>query len=347
MSKRVRAAAVGIGAVLALAGCGSGGSAGPASQAGGGSATPAAASSTADSAGAVSVAQAQKILRAYDTANNAAIKAAKSPAYDEKAWRSADAGPTLAGDVFSTRLAKHSHDKSDSKPFTHTVTRAYGSTTRSSDGQAPWLLVTGIIPSVGDDGKPQDFASVFVKEPAGWRMWASLGGDLTSLPEPPSTVQSLTAPQRQAAANGIAALGRAVGTGSVDGIGKGSVITDYRTALHKGLRDTIMTVSSRPWGTPVDTDLSTATVVGTPAAHLLRVGGKTLGLVSFENTITYETDDGSASIVLDADHAAVEGGDTKPKKLAKRRTYQTMLVTIADDGKPTIVGSNDGLLAKA
>ena len=95
------------------------------------------------------------------------------------------------------------------------------------------------------------------------------------------------------------------------------------------------------------TSTATAIVVGTPAARLMRVGSAILGLVSFENTVTYETTDGTATIKLDRDHAAVEGGDSKPTAMAHRRTYQTMLVSIDDHGKPTVLGSSDGLLAKA
>lgn len=335
-------AAIAISAILALTSCSSGGDS--AVRSSGGSPSL---STTRDTGAAVTVAEAQAIMRSYDTANNAAIKASGSPTYDEKAWGSADAGPALASDVFGTRLAKQKGDKSTSKSFTHKVIHAYGSTTRSSDGQPPWLLVTGIVPAVGSSGMPQDFASVLVKEAAGWRTWAVLGGDLRSLPMPPRTVQPLTTPQRQAAANSIALLGRAVGTGSVDGIGKGSEITEYRTALHKGLPDTEMTVESRPWGAPVKTDIATAIVVGTPAARLMRIGSATLGLMSFENTVTYETTDGSEEIQLDPDHAVVEGGDSKPTSMARRRTYQTMLVSIDDNGKTSIFGSSDGLLAKA
>ncbi len=335
--------AIAIGGMLSLTSCSS--SVDAVIQSSGGS-TSLSSSATHETGAGVTVAEAQAIMQSYDTANNAAIKASGRPTYDEKTWASADAGPALASDVFSTRLAEQQGDKSTPKTFTHTVMHAYGSTTRSSDGQPPWLLVTGIVPAVGNSGMPYDFASVLVKEPAGWRMWANLGGDLTSLPTAPRTVQQLTTPQRQAAANSISLLGRAVATGSVDEIGKGSEITEYRTALHEGLLDTEMTVEPRPWGTPEGTDTATATVVGTPAALLMRVGSTTLGLVSFENTVTYDGSDGDVIVEIDPDHAAVEGNDTLSTK-AQRRTYQTMLVSIDDAGKTTIFSSTDGLLAKA
>lgn len=343
LTRSYAVATIAIGAMLALTCCSSGG--GTVAQVLDRSTSS---WSTAPEAGAaVTVAEAQAIMRTYDTANNAAIKASRGPRYDEKAWEAADAGPALASDVFSTRLAKQRRDKSTSRTFTHTVMHAYGSTTRSSDGQPPWLLVTGIVPAVGNSGMPYDFAAVLVREPAGWRMWATPGGDLTSLPTPPRTVQRLTPPQRQAAANSVALLGRAVATGSVDKIGNGSEVTEYRTALHKGLSHTEMTIEPRPWGTPEHTDTATATVVGTPAALLLRVGSATLALVSFENTVTYEAADEGVAIKLDPDHAAVEGSDSKPTTTAHRRTWQTMLVSIADNGKPTVFSSWDGLLAKA
>lgn len=343
LARKHAAATIAIGVLLTLTSCSSGSD--DAALSSGRSASLS--SATSDARAAVTVAEAQAIMRSYDAANNAAIKASGSPTYDEKAWRSADSGPALAGDVFATRLAEQRRDTSTPRTFTHTVTAAYGSTTRSSDGQPPWLLVTGIVPAVGNSGMPYDFASVLVKGPAGWRAWANLGGDLTSLPKPPRTVRTLTTSQRQAAANSISLLGRAVSTGSVNGIGKGSEITEYRAALHKGLPDTEMTVQPRPWGTAADTDAEPATVVGTPAALLLRVGSTTLALVSFENTVTYETTDGTANIQIDADHAVVEGSDGKPTSMAHRRTYQTMLVSIDDGGSTSIFSSSDGLLAKA
>ncbi|HWC20918.1 MAG TPA: hypothetical protein VG502_01340 [Flexivirga sp.] len=342
MTKRFRLVAVGVGAALALGGCGSSGSGGESSK---GHSASASVSSTRRSPDAsITHAEAASITRAYEKQNNIAISKALNKPYDAKAWQTVDSGPILAADAYDTRAASLKKSKQPTSAGPEKAPRvlsAFGSPTHSSDGREPWTLVI----AHRDGSKAPDAsvagAFVYVKGPTGWRMDAQMGGvTLKTLPHEVQTTPSLTAAQRQAAANAVPVVVDAVATGTMSHVANPAPLKAFRTAVRAdGSKGYLVGADCRPWGTKEGTDVATATVVGTDALRLTRVGAQTLAVLNLDCRLdTYSQDGGQVQIPRDV--ARVEGDDGKAKDSVVRRASLMVLMSIPDKGKPKIIGSD-------
>lgn len=349
MTKRFRLAASGAAVAMALGGCAAGGSDGGPSQAAGASTSHTSARKSPDAA--ITHSEAASIVRAYDKKNNVAISKALNKPYDAEAWRTVDSGPVLAADVYDTRSAalKKSKQPAPSSPAkSPQVLRAFGSSTHSSDGRQPWMVV--IAHRDGSKAPDPSVASafVYVKGAEGWRMDASMGGvTLKTLPHEVRTTPSLTAAQRQAAANAVPVVVDAVTTGSMSHVANPGPLKSFRTAIRAdGSKGYLVGADCRPWGTKEGTDAATATVVGTDALRLTRVGAQTLGVLNLDCRLdTYAQDGGQVQIPRDV--ARVEGDDGRAKDSVVRRASLMVLMAVPDSGKPKIIGSDGTYLIPA
>lgn len=273
----------------------------------------------------------------YDTDNNAAIQKAEGAPYDEHAWSAVDIGPVRATDTHDTRISALEKSKvPKGYRYTHRVSKVYGSMTRSSDGQAPMVLLAGTERSTG--GKPGSYVSALVRTADGWREWADVGADTGLLPAAASTVPTLTKAQRQAAANSVPAVVDALQLGETSKVTNPGPITSYRKALHKNLSGFQIDVTPRPWGTKKGTDANTAVTVGTPALRLTRVGSVTLGMMTLDASIVFDGTTSGKTIQLSKSVAKVEGNNGKATSHLVRRNAIAVLVQIPDHGKPKVLG---------
>lgn len=341
MTKPIRLAAIGVGAALALGGCGSSGSsAGGSSKAGGTSASQSSTHQSPDAS--VTHAELASIARTYDKQNSVAISKALNRPYDAKAWRAVDSGPILARDTYDTKgaaLKKSKHTEPSKPQKMPKILRAYGSSSRSSDGRTPWVM------SVMRGAKSTDMAGVYVKATNGWRLDADFGGiDPKLLPAEKTTVPSLTAAQRQSAANAVPVVVDAVATGDMKDVTNSKPLLDYRKAFqvdgHSGLE---AGATCRPWGTELGTDVSNAVVVGTDALRLTRVGSRTLAVLNLDCQLAIYAKDGG-QVQIPKDNARIEGDDGKAKESAIRRSSLMLLMSIPDEGKPKIIASSGAYL---
>lgn len=347
MSKRIRAVSVtAVGVAVALTGCSSGSSGGPAA----GSAS-ASATSTAAPDAAITHAAVAAIVHDYTTRNEQAIDHAMNPPYDVKAWQAVDSGPVLAADAYDTKSAsvtKSKQPKPTSPAAAPAILRAYGNSTLSSDGRQPWTVMIAHRDGAKAPDPSVATASVFVKGASGWHLDATMGGvRLATLPAESKTTPPLTAAQRQAAANAVPVVVDAVATGSMGHVANPAPLKGFRAAIRAdGSKGYLVGANCRPWGTPIGTSAEKATVVGTDALRLSRVGSQTLAVLNLDCQLdTYSQDGGQVQIPPDA--ARVEGDDGKAKDTVVRRSSLMILMTISDSGKPTILGADGTYLIPA
>lgn len=344
MSQRVRTTFIAaVGAVVVLTGCSSGGSDNVSAQRTSGTPSPSG-TPNVSADGSITRVAAAAVVRDYNADNERAIAHALNPPYDEKAWSTVDSGPIRAADAYDTRsaaLKKSKQGSSSSTAGDPQVLRAYGSATRSSDGRQPWTLV--IAHRDGSKAPESSAASafVYVKEANGWRLDAALGDvTLKTLPREVRTTPTLTAAQRQAAADAVPVVVDAVATGTMGHVANAGPLKAFRTAIRADeSKNYLVGADCRPWGTKEGTDAAKATVVGTDALRLTRVGSQTLGVLSLDCRLdTYAQDGGQVQIPREA--ARVEGDDGKAKDSVVRRSSLMILMSIPDSGRPKIIGSD-------
>ncbi|NNG39488.1 hypothetical protein HJ588_09410 [Flexivirga sp. ID2601S] len=345
----VAAAAICAAAALTVSGCS--GSTGIGAATSTGTSRPA----TSAAPAAVSMAEAKAIVATYDRDNQRAIARALNPPYDEKAWQQVDSEQVLASDLYDTKDARLTKRKAKPSAFDVRLDAAYGSTTVSADGQAPWVLTVGqrgggspssASPSAGESAKRT--AMSWIRTSAGWRLAATIAGvDPATLPPQGTPPAKLTAAQRQAAANVVPAVARAVNVGDASTVQNPGPLTEFRKVTSSdGGKGYIVTPTCRPWGSPVGTNPNTAITVGTPALRVVRAGTVTLGVLAFDCSLYTEATDGG-QIQIPSGAAAVEGDDGKPKTTVVRRSSLTVLLSIPDSGKATVLSSDGDLIIPA
>lgn len=348
MTGRVRAAAVvGIGAALALSGCG--GSSGSAATTGAGGTSAAHSSASARPDVSITHADATSIARSYDRRNDVAISKALNPPYDASAWRTVDSGPVLAIDAYDTEKAafNKSTEKGTSAEKTKLL-RAYGSSTRSSDGTSPWVLVVEQRTGGKSAKTAPAYAGVFVKGPQGWHMDSSIGGisgiNPKALPRESTTAPTLTKVQRQSAANAVPVVVDALTTGNMKHVSNPVILKELRTGFQmEGVEGFSAGATCRPWGTKQGTDPSTAVVVGSDALRLTRAGTETIAVLNLDCRLDVYAQDGG-TVRLDKDNAHVEGDDGKDKETLVRRAAMELLFSVPDKGSPTMLGAGGDYL---
>lgn len=340
MTTRIRLAAIGIGVVVALGGCSSSGPGAIRSP----STAGRSASSSAPRDAAIGHAGAAAIVRDYERRNDVAVGEALNPPYDVSAWRAVDSGPILAVDAYDTKkakLTKSTRAKSPTPSRTPEVLRAYGSSTRSSDGQEPWVLVIRHRGATKPGQSQVASAFGYVKGSSGWHLDAAIGGvELQSLPTEGKVVPTLTAGQRQAAADAVPVVVHAVATGSMKHVANPKPLIGFRKAINAdGSKGYLVGADCRPWGTTEGTDAEKATVVGTHALRLTRVGELTLAVLNLDCRLdTYAQDGGQVQVPKDL--ARIEGDDGRAKDSLVRRASLMVLMAIPDSGKPRIIASD-------
>ncbi|WP_265444618.1 hypothetical protein [Flexivirga meconopsidis] len=337
----VAAAAICAAAGLTVSGCSGSTASGATTSTG----TPRSATSAAPAA--VSMAEAKAIVASYDRDNQRAIARALNPPYDEKAWQQVDSEQVLATDLYDTKDARLTKRSEKPSASTFGLDAVYGSTTGSADGQSSWVLTVGrwsgglssASPSAGESAKRT--AMSWVRTPAGWRHAVTITGvDAAKLPPQGTPPTRLTAAQRQAAANVVPAVVRAVDVGDAGTVQNPGPITELRKLIKAdGAGDYIASPTCRPWGSPIGTSADTAITVGTPALRVVRAGTVTLGVLALDCSIDVERVDGGL-VGLQSDAAAVEGDDGKLKSVVTRRLALAVLLSIPDSGKSSVLGAD-------
>lgn len=163
------------------------------------------------------------MLASYDELNNRAIRAADAPRYAIAPWRAVDAGPILEHDIYSTVVARRSHDRTRSDPYTHDPVRVYSPRLTS---YPMWSAVVS-----GDQEAAQ--VEVFTRATAAspWLMRTSSTADLDDLPDALDPDQARE-PEEAAVAvarDAVAATTRYLATGVLRGVH----VTDTVRALHR------------------------------------------------------------------------------------------------------------------
>lgn len=339
---------------VALAGCGGAATststsrssvAPPTTSAGSATTTPVTPTSVTAATTGVTPSQLTELFSDYDRRNNPAL--AKANRDDPSGWATADDGPVLASDLFSTALRKamkESGTKVDSSPaWYHRPVASVGGV-ENPDGLGPWVLARVRSDVPGDDGPGRDEEYLRVMTGGsgtrGWKMFASLRRD-TLVPVPadlPSGADvRLTPAQRQKLANTASDVVYALGNGNVDAFGQANAIVDLRTA---GIE-----TRSRPdlngrisyqcwgWGDRTRRNAATAVLVGTPALRSQRAVGTTVALLTLDCDWTT-----SGYVDVPKPLAKVTGVTPGEHRSVRTASSVQFALVVPDRGKPSIAG---------
>ncbi|WP_296601830.1 hypothetical protein [Nocardioides sp.] len=149
----------------------------------------------------------EAMLAAYDEKNNRAIRAAAAPRYDAGPWREVDTGPVLQDDIYTTIVARRSHEQERAHTYTHTPVAAY------STHFATYPLWSLVVTGDEDAAEIDVFTQATAASP--WLMRTTSDVDLDDLPDAAEdgNTSSVDASVEHAARSAISATSRYVATG--------------------------------------------------------------------------------------------------------------------------------------
>lgn len=293
----------------------------------------------------VTPSQLKGLLSDYDRRNNPALDKANRD--DPSGWATADDGPVLASDLFSTALRKamkESGTKVDPSPaWYHRPVASVGGA-ENADGLGPWVLarVRSDVPGDDEPGRDEEYLRVMTggSGTRGWKMFASLRRDtLVPVPAdlPAGADVRLTPEQRQKLANTASEVVYALGNGNVDAFGQANAIVDLRTA---GIE-----TDSRPdlngrisyqcwgWGDRTRQNAASAVLVGTPALRSQRAVGATVALLTLDCDWTT-----SGYVDVPEPLAKVTGLSPGEHRSVRTASAVQFALVLPDRGKPSIAG---------
>lgn len=276
-------------------------------------------------------AEAVAVMKDYDLRNNAAIKAT-STTFDPAAWSTADTGPLLTNDVYSTRYRKAKNDKSvnpiTTAPGRHLYAPAFAN--------YPMFALLSTTETVRGADKPDEELAVLTRESAAspWLKAASADVPATSLPAAadPGSASTLTPADTKVALNLTQALATQLNSGKGPfTLPKG--VNDYLSRERKlQSYQSSAQVRASLWDESSKDKISAD---GSMQAARTREGQ--IFMATYSMVATSRTKPNFTMHYKDQAHA-VAVGQVGPQEVLNLRSNLTFAVSVDAKGKPTIVG---------